>query len=107
MLGPLLGAALDNALRAGDAALTGPVSRGDAGTVAGHLRTLSEHAPDSVAGYAGAGPADRRPRARRRPALGRPRPARWLDVLGGVPRRSGGAPAADGPALSAPARTDA
>ncbi|MEW5535868.1 Rossmann-like and DUF2520 domain-containing protein, partial [Streptomyces virginiae] len=34
MLGPLLGAALDNALRSGDAALTGPVARGDAGTVA-------------------------------------------------------------------------
>src|SRR5690606_23806435 len=32
MLGPLLGAALDNALRSGDAALTGPVARGDAGT---------------------------------------------------------------------------
>ncbi len=28
MLGPLLGAALDNALRSGDAALTGPVARG-------------------------------------------------------------------------------
>ena len=33
VLGPLLDAALDNALRTGDAALTGPVSRGDAGTV--------------------------------------------------------------------------
>ena len=35
---PLVSAALDNALRAGDAALTGPVARGDAGTVAEHLR---------------------------------------------------------------------
>jgi predicted short-subunit dehydrogenase-like oxidoreductase (DUF2520 family) len=51
VLRPLLEAALDNALRSGDAALTGPVSRGDAGTVTGHLRTLAEHAPDSVAGY--------------------------------------------------------
>jgi predicted short-subunit dehydrogenase-like oxidoreductase (DUF2520 family) len=51
VLGPLLGAALDNALRVGDAALTGPVSRGDAGTVAAHLRTLSAHAPDSVTAY--------------------------------------------------------
>jgi predicted short-subunit dehydrogenase-like oxidoreductase (DUF2520 family) len=51
VLGPLLGAALDNALRVGDAALTGPVSRGDAGTLARHLRTLSRHAPDSVAAY--------------------------------------------------------
>ena len=37
VLAPLLHAALDNALRLGDAALTGPVSRGDAGTVAAHL----------------------------------------------------------------------
>jgi predicted short-subunit dehydrogenase-like oxidoreductase (DUF2520 family) len=40
VLGPLLSAALDNALRHGDAALTGPVSRGDAGTVAAHLAAL-------------------------------------------------------------------
>ncbi len=39
---PLLGAALDGALRSGDAALTGPVSRGDAGTVAAHLAALPE-----------------------------------------------------------------
>ncbi len=51
MLGPLLGAALDNALRCGDAALTGPVSRGDAGTVAAHLRALSAGAPEAVAAY--------------------------------------------------------
>ena len=37
VLEPLLSAALDNALRLGDAALTGPVSRGDAGTVGKHL----------------------------------------------------------------------
>jgi predicted short-subunit dehydrogenase-like oxidoreductase (DUF2520 family) len=45
MLRPLLEAALDNALRTldegcPDAALTGPVVRGDAGTVAAHLREL-------------------------------------------------------------------
>jgi predicted short-subunit dehydrogenase-like oxidoreductase (DUF2520 family) len=51
MLGPLLGAALDNALRSGDAALTGPVARGDAGTVAAHLEQLRAHAPDTVASY--------------------------------------------------------
>ncbi|GGN52535.1 oxidoreductase [Streptomyces kronopolitis] len=51
MLGPLLGAALDNALRSGDAALTGPVARGDAGTVAVHIAELRRHAPQSVAGY--------------------------------------------------------
>ncbi|GAA0385203.1 DUF2520 domain-containing protein [Streptomyces luteireticuli] len=51
MLGPLLGAALDNALRSGDAALTGPVARGDAGTVAAHVAQLRTHAPQAVAGY--------------------------------------------------------
>lgn len=51
MLGPLLGAALDNALRSGDRALTGPVARGDSGTVAKHLQTLAEHAPDSLDAY--------------------------------------------------------
>ncbi|HET6910497.1 MAG TPA: DUF2520 domain-containing protein, partial [Mycobacteriales bacterium] len=49
MLGPLLGAALDNALRRGDGALTGPVARGDAGTVRAHLATLST--PESAAAY--------------------------------------------------------
>ena len=46
MLAPLLGAALDNALRYGDRALTGPVARGDADTVAAHLRELDRIAPD-------------------------------------------------------------
>jgi predicted short-subunit dehydrogenase-like oxidoreductase (DUF2520 family) len=40
MLGPLLGAALDNALRHGDDAMTGPVVRGDASTVRAHLAVL-------------------------------------------------------------------
>ncbi|GAB2970529.1 hypothetical protein GCM10027212_06490 [Actinotalea caeni] len=39
-LAPLAQAALDGALRAGDGALTGPVSRGDAGTVAEHVTVL-------------------------------------------------------------------
>ncbi|MFF1561384.1 Rossmann-like and DUF2520 domain-containing protein [Streptomyces sp. NPDC058279] len=51
MLGPLLGAALDNALRSGDSALTGPVARGDAGTVAAHVAELRRHAPAAVPGY--------------------------------------------------------
>jgi predicted short-subunit dehydrogenase-like oxidoreductase (DUF2520 family) len=46
MLGPLVEAALDNTLRRGDAALTGPVARGDAGTVAEHLRQLRTLTPD-------------------------------------------------------------
>ncbi|MGF1662695.1 MAG: Rossmann-like and DUF2520 domain-containing protein, partial [Kineosporiaceae bacterium] len=44
VLAPLAGAALDNALRLGDAALTGPVARGDAATVAAHLRVLDSGA---------------------------------------------------------------
>ncbi len=51
VLGPLLFAALDNALRRGDAALTGPVARGDAGTVAAHLRELRTETPDVLAAY--------------------------------------------------------
>ncbi len=51
MIAPLLQASLDNALRQGDSALTGPVSRGDAGTVRRHLHELVDHAPDSVAAY--------------------------------------------------------
>ena len=39
---PLLTAALDNTLREGDAALTGPVARGDAATVRAHLAELSD-----------------------------------------------------------------
>ena len=38
---PLLYASLANVLERGDAALTGPVSRGDAGSVAAHLQALS------------------------------------------------------------------
>lgn len=51
LLAPLLRAALDNALARGDAALTGPVVRGDAGTVTGHLAVLALSAPESVAAY--------------------------------------------------------
>ena len=105
VLRPLLQAALDNALASGDAALTGPVSRGDAGTVAGHLRTLAEQAPDAVPGYA----ALARLTAGRALAAGRLSPAQagpLLDVLGEPdhPRPAGGrlsaAPA--GPLLGEP-----
>jgi predicted short-subunit dehydrogenase-like oxidoreductase (DUF2520 family) len=51
VLAPLVRASLENALRHGDEALTGPVVRGDAGTVAKHLATLEATAPDSVAAY--------------------------------------------------------
>jgi hypothetical protein len=42
VLTPLLTAALDNGLRRGDQGLTGPVSRGDVGTVRNHLQTLAD-----------------------------------------------------------------
>jgi predicted short-subunit dehydrogenase-like oxidoreductase (DUF2520 family) len=51
MFGPLLSAALDNALRHGDRALTGPVARGDAGTVRAHLHALAQAAPAVLPSY--------------------------------------------------------
>lgn len=49
VMGPLLRAALENALASGESALTGPVARGDAGTVAAHSAALREHALDTGA----------------------------------------------------------
>ncbi len=51
LLGPLLGAALDNALRSGDLALTGPVARGDAATVAVHIQQIAAVSPEAAAAY--------------------------------------------------------
>jgi predicted short-subunit dehydrogenase-like oxidoreductase (DUF2520 family) len=51
LLAPLLSAALDNVLRLGDAALTGPVSRADVATLRAHLRTLEERAPAVLDAY--------------------------------------------------------
>ena len=48
---PLLSASLDNVLRLGDAALTGPVVRGDVATVAAHVATLTREAPDVLPAY--------------------------------------------------------
>jgi predicted short-subunit dehydrogenase-like oxidoreductase (DUF2520 family) len=50
-LRPLLTAALDNALVAGDAALTGPIVRGDVNTVAAHLAEIGETAPATIPSY--------------------------------------------------------
>ncbi|MDO5499515.1 MAG: DUF2520 domain-containing protein [Propionibacteriaceae bacterium] len=54
LLGPLLRAALENSLEHGDLALTGPVARGDTGTVAAHLEVVGARAtsPDLPATYA-------------------------------------------------------
>lgn len=50
-LRPLLTAALDNALAQGDAALTGPIVRGDVNTVRAHLADISANAPQTLASY--------------------------------------------------------
>ncbi|WP_315771768.1 Rossmann-like and DUF2520 domain-containing protein [Rhodococcoides kroppenstedtii] len=51
VLAPLLSAALDNVLRSGPAALTGPVARGDADMVDAHLQALTDLDDDLAAGY--------------------------------------------------------
>lgn len=50
-LRPLLQAALDNTLEHGDAALTGPIVRGDVRTVAAHLEDIAVNAPDTLPTY--------------------------------------------------------
>jgi predicted short-subunit dehydrogenase-like oxidoreductase (DUF2520 family) len=50
-LRPLLTAALDNALDQGDAALTGPIVRGDVNTVRAHLVEIQANAPHTLASY--------------------------------------------------------
>ena len=87
LLGPLLSASLDNALRFGDAGLTGPVARGDADTVAAHVAALDlapAASPAALAAYI----AMARLTADRALATGLLKPAdaeRLLDVLGGRP----------------------
>ncbi|MFF0228786.1 Rossmann-like and DUF2520 domain-containing protein [Micromonospora sp. NPDC005254] len=78
VLAPLLRAALENALRLGDDALTGPVSRGDAGTVERHLARLAATAPESVPAYL----ALARRTADRAIAAGRLRPVDAQPLLG-------------------------
>jgi predicted short-subunit dehydrogenase-like oxidoreductase (DUF2520 family) len=51
LLAPLASAALDNALRRGQSALTGPVARGDAAAVAAHLEALDSLDPRLAASY--------------------------------------------------------
>ena len=84
MLGPLLEAALDNALELGDAALTGPVARGDADTVASHVRALRAAAPEALPAYLALArlTADR---ALAAGTLSAPDAQRLLGVLGGAP----------------------
>lgn len=69
-LRPLLGAALEESLRRGSDALTGPVMRGDAGTVAAHLEALAE-ADGFAAARRAPADAERTYRALARAALDR------------------------------------
>src|SRR6188768_4167970 len=51
VIGPLARASLENALTRGQGALTGPVARGDAAAVAGHLEALTEADPQLAQAY--------------------------------------------------------
>jgi predicted short-subunit dehydrogenase-like oxidoreductase (DUF2520 family) len=51
VIAPLARASLENALQRGQAALTGPVARGDAAAIAGHLRVLTELNPELAQAY--------------------------------------------------------
>jgi predicted short-subunit dehydrogenase-like oxidoreductase (DUF2520 family) len=85
MLGPLLSAALDNSLRLGDAALTGPVARGDAETVATHVSVLRDAAPEALPSYLTLARLTAS-RAMASGMLSAPDARRLLDVLAEVPR---------------------
>ena len=50
-LRPLLNAALDNALAHGDAALTGPIVRGDVETVRAHVEVMARTQPSALPSY--------------------------------------------------------
>ncbi len=50
-LRPLLTAALDNALEQGDAALTGPIVRGDLNTIRAHLAEIAQRSPQVMDSY--------------------------------------------------------
>jgi predicted short-subunit dehydrogenase-like oxidoreductase (DUF2520 family) len=51
VIGPLTRAAVENTLRRGQAALTGPVARGDAEAVIAHLRAMAEVDPQLAEAY--------------------------------------------------------
>ena len=77
-LRPLLTAALDNALSYGDAALTGPIVRGDVETVRAHLADIAVTAPATLESYV----AMARATANRAGADGRLLPIRAAKLVG-------------------------
>ena len=80
IIGPLARAALENTLQRGQAALTGPVARGDASAVIAHLAALDEVNPELAQAYC----ADSLRTAQRAHA-----PEEVFDVLIGWSRPSG------------------
>jgi predicted short-subunit dehydrogenase-like oxidoreductase (DUF2520 family) len=87
-LRPLLQAALDNSLEYGDAALTGPIVRGDVETVRAHLTTMRRTSGDALESYVAMGRAT----AGRAVLDGRLQPARAeaiLEVLDAALLRTG------------------
>ena len=77
-LRPLLTAALDNALSYGDAALTGPIVRGDVETVRAHLADIAASQPATLGSYV----AMARATANRAVADGRLLPIRAAKLVG-------------------------
>jgi predicted short-subunit dehydrogenase-like oxidoreductase (DUF2520 family) len=51
LLAPLVRAAVETWAAEGDAALTGPIARGDEATVARHREAIAQRAPDLLALY--------------------------------------------------------
>jgi predicted short-subunit dehydrogenase-like oxidoreductase (DUF2520 family) len=86
MLGPLLRATLENALASGESALTGPVARGDAGTVAAHAGALREYDGGSAGDILEAYLAMARATARRAGSRGLLKP----EQLDGIEKALGG-----------------
>jgi len=78
ILRPLMNAALDNALSYGDAALTGPIVRGDVETVRAHLAEIAVAAPSTLESYV----AMARATADRAVADGRLLPIRAAKLVG-------------------------
>ncbi|MBF4994671.1 DUF2520 domain-containing protein [Arthrobacter gandavensis] len=85
LLGPLMRASLENALASGEHALTGPVARGDTGTVQAHARALGrDAAPDLAQAYQALSAATAR-RAVERGLLTPAQGERIIEVLNSEP----------------------
>ena len=86
MLGPLLRATLENALASGESALTGPVARGDVGTVAAHAEALREYDAGSAGDVLEAYLAMARATARRAESRGLLKAGQLADIRAALDR---------------------